>query len=524
LTSAFPRSLEGLLRPQAYAHPVDRVELVQTHISWILLAGAFAYKILRPVAYAFLDMRSFERRRFLCEEELRLNRRFAAELYLEVCEIRLDAGVARIGGAGQVIETAVRMQRFDRSQELDRLLAAGQVGVCELEDFGIRIAAIHAQLPSAPADSSFGTPAQVRALVLENFAQATQACAQRPLEHEALERLREPLGAMLEALQPWLQRRRACGCVRECHGDLHSRNIVRHGGRLLAFDCLEFEPAFRWIDRADEAALLLVDLEARGFAAHAYAFWSGYLRQSGDYQSHRVLNLYKVHRALVRAKVAALSLANEAAPAERAAWLQEGQQLIAQAARRLPGTCRPLMVLMCGLSGSGKSWLAAQLVRDRQLIELRSDLERQRMSSLGQQRGELNAGRYAQRSRTAVYERLYQCAEDVLAGGYDVLIDATFQQRSERARFRSLAQQLGAELRVVHCHADVQLMRQRLAQRRALAADPSEANEQVLEWQLQHFEALQPQEGLNVIEADTADPLLRARVLAQLPPEQGGAG
>jgi aminoglycoside phosphotransferase family enzyme len=291
MTQGLPEYLRALLHPGAYPHPVQQVGLVETHISWILLTGEFAYKIKRPVRYPFIDLRSAEHRTFLCHEELRLNRRFAPEIYLDVCAITTLDGAARIGGVGKVVEHAVKMQQFPRDEELDRLFATSQVAPHELTVFGRDLATIHAGLPVAGSAQAWGRPAAVRAIVLENFEECARAARVYGRDGE-VHSLRTLLRARFEIATPCMSERFAGGKVRECHGDLHSRNVVRHGGRLLAFDCAEFEPAFRWVDVADEIAFLLADLDADHRPLHAQAFLGGYLAESGDYQACRLLGLY----------------------------------------------------------------------------------------------------------------------------------------------------------------------------------------------------------------------------------------
>jgi len=517
MSSHFPSALSGLLTPEGYAHAADDIVLVETPISWVLLAGQFAYKIKRPVQLPFIDMHSLERRRFLCQEELRLNRRFAPELYLQVCCVVMVNGAARMGGGGVAVEYAVRMQRFDRQQELDRLLESGRIEASELAEFGRRLAAIHERAPIVESGQPWGEAAAVRALVLENWQQALSA-ADAPSGRPDVEALHAPLIAKLDATAAWFSRRRDAGRVRECHGDLHTRNIARIHGELVAFDCVEFEPSFRWIDVADECALLLMDMEARDRGALAHAFWDGYLEYSGDYQAHQVLDLYKAHRALVRAKVSALSWSGSQASAERQSLRLEHSRLIECAAHALSRrTVR--LVLMCGLSGSGKTWLARRLAPRLNMIHVRSDVERKRLAGLpatARSGSRPEQGLYAQSFDRAVYERLESCAESVLTGGYDALVDATFARRIDRGRFAALAARLQVTLTVIHCRADLSLMRARIVQRERLAADASEADERVLELQLQRWEPLGAEERFEIIEADTAREDLIDVVLREL--------
>jgi len=435
--SSLPDHLHALLYPRAYPHPVRAVDLIETHISWVLLTGKFAYKIKRPVHHSFIDLRRAAQRRRLCHEEVRLNRRFAPELYLGVRAIRWRQGEARIGGPGRIIEHAVSMRQFPRTHELDALLAARHIGPAELETFGAA-----------------------------------------------------SLEAWTAAALPLLERRFAAGRVRECHGDLHAANIVRCGARLLPFDCLEFDPALRWIDVADEVSFLLADLDARDRPLHAQAFLGGYLSASGDYQACLLAPVFRAHRALVRAKIMALTaLASGAARLAKRTARQWHEKYLA-CARRALAPQRPGLVLMCGLSGSGKTWLARRLAPALGAVHLRSDIERKRLAGLAPLARSASAvarGLYGREVTGAVYARLAECATDALAGGYTTIVDATFAAAADRARFRAVAAQLGLDLRIVYCHAPRRVLESRIRQRGHRADDPSEADLEVLHWQERHF-------------------------------------
>lgn len=516
---ALPPALHGLLTPAAYPHPVDSIELVQTHISWVLLTGRFAYKIKRPVRYDFLDLRSVGHRAFLCREEVRLNRRFAPELYLDVCDITSDAGKAKVAGSGKVIEHAVRMVQFARADELDRQLAAGRVGTPALEAFGRSLAGIHARLPTVRVDAPWGRAGKVREILLENLAQCARASAPYG-ERLRLDPLKRSMCDRLERAMPRFESRRAAGRVRECHGDLHGDNVVMRDGRLLAFDCLEFSEAFRWIDVADEIAFLREDMGVLGYPAHAHAFLGGYLAESGDYGACPMLDVYGAHRALVRAKVTALALPALSSPIERDAALSRLEAYVG-AARAALEPARPGVVLMQGLSGSGKTWLAGRLAPVLRAIHLRSDVERKRLAGLPElahSNSPAGRGLYAPDASARTYEHLAACAEQVLEGGLTVIVDATFGRREERARFSELAGRLGVRLHLVRCHAESDVLRRRVRARHARAGDASEADLDVLEWQQAHAEPLAGGEGLDVIEVDTTgdDPVPGVGTLARM--------
>jgi len=504
--SAFPQHLQGLLHPRAYPHPVQAVHLVETHISWILLTGEFAYKIRRPVRYSFVDLRSAERRKFLCHEEVRLNRRFASDLYLGVCHITSSEGEARVDGSGLVIEYATRMRQFCREEELDHLLEARRIAPAELAAFGCDLARIHATLPVAEPEQTWGRPTALRALIMDNVDDCEQAA--RVFDRGAEVRgLRTILGGRLEAAEYWMSERFAAGRVRECHGDLHTRNIVRRGSRLLAFDCMEFEPAFRWIDVADEVAFLLADLDSRRQSLHAQAFLAGYLAHTGDYQACRLLKLYEAHRSLVRAKVTALTAMTAAAGVSGdTTVLRQQYDDYLDCARRALSPRRPILILMYGLSGSGKSWVAERLAPVLGAVRLSSDIERTRLAGIApsaHSESGLGQGLYSKEATVRVYQHLARCAGHTLAGGYTTIVDATFHRRDDRAQFHDLSVQLGVTVCVVQCEAPPEVLRVRINARRQRGDDPSEADLSVLHWQEVHREPIQSDESLVVFEALT---------------------
>jgi len=518
MTASLPDAIAGLLRPEAYPHAADTVELLETHISWVLLAGDYAYKIKRPVSYSFIDLTSLDRRRFFCEEELRLNRRFAPELYLEVCRVVACAGsVTMQGGAAEAEGTreyAVKMHRFAAAEELDRLIGAHGIEPHELESFGRALAQIHARLPVAPPESKWGRPADIQAQLIGNLLECAQAAAVFGTSQDILA-LQGPLQERLPASAVWMMARRANGRVRECHGDLHCRNLVRIRGRLIAFDCLEYEPAFRWIDVADEIAFLSSDLKARGQPLHAQAFRGGYLAENGDYHACRVLELYEAHRALVRAKIAAISAMPNEDESRRHALRREHGRLVEVAAHALVAKA-PRLVLMSGLSGSGKTWLARQLAERLSAVHIRSDVERKRragLHELASSHARLGEGIYSGVASAEVYEGLARAAEDVLSGGISVIIDATFLRRAQRTRFVELAETSGVPLRLIECEAPEPVLRARILERSRAQRDASEADLKVLDWQLAHLEALSPEEQIEAIRVDTARPDSLGRTL-----------
>jgi hypothetical protein len=488
--------IDTLRDPACYPHPVDRVEVVETHISWVLLAGEYAYKVKKPVRLPFLDFSSLAARRRYCEEELRLNRRTAPELYLEVMPVVRTARGAAFGGGGAAIEYAVRMRRFAADALAEQMARSGALDAPKIDAIAAVVARFHAAAPRADPADDFGTPEQVAAPALGNFDQIAALRADAGAQ-AGLARLRAWTQTECARLAVLFAARRAGGCVRECHGDLHLGNIAFIGARAVPFDCIEFDPALRWIDIASETAFLVMDLRAHGLAGAGWRLLNAWLEATGDYACVAVLRFYLVYRAMVRAKIACL----RGAPQDLHAYLALAESLAAER--------RPALVLMHGPSGSGKTTLSQTLLERLGAVRLRSDVERKRLHGIedpsARSRAGLNAGIYSAVASARTYERLAELARSILQAGYPVIVDAAFLRRDERDRFRRLAQAFGADFQIASCGADRETLLRRLAERQARARDASEADAAVLAQQLQSADALAADEAGHALQIDTGD-------------------
>jgi aminoglycoside phosphotransferase family enzyme/predicted kinase len=492
------------LTPAAFSHPVVRLEVQATHISWIVLTGPYAYKIKKNVRFDFLDASTLERRRDLCAEELRLNRRLAGDIYLDVVPITREAGSLRVGGQGQAVEYAVRMKQFDAAQELPALLARGAVSSDELIDLAVRLAEFHRQAPAAPAGRDFPHTQQLCEAVRGNLALLLSHLDAQTLLPEMgtlVDWTHDNLHDSLDALRS----REQHGAIRECHGDLHARNIVRWSGRLVPFDCLEFDPKLRWIDVMNDIAFLVMDLTAHERTDLAFAFLNAYVERTGDYAGLRHLGFYAVYRALVRAMVD--SLAAEQAPAQR---LELHARLRARikAAWSYVDRPRSALIIMHGLSGSGKSWLTEQLIAPLAAIRIRSDVERKRMAEVSADcvPGDFGQGLYSPEMTRRTYARLLECAESSLEGGINTIVDAAFLTRSSRRSFQELAARHGSTFTILSCQADHATMARRLKERAQRRTDPSDADAAILARQSRIAEPLDDEERASTILIDTTNP------------------
>jgi aminoglycoside phosphotransferase family enzyme/predicted kinase len=425
-----------------------------------------------------------------------------------------------MGGEGEVLEYAVKMRRFDQ----DGLLTERPLDGDLPERVADRVAAFHRSIPAVEAGQPYGTPAAVLGPMRENFAQIRPRLSER----RALKRL-DPLEdwtrSRHSALEPLLARRREEGFVRECHGDMHRGNIALDHGQILIFDGIEFNPSLRWIDTMSEMAFLVMDLEEAGELPQARRLLNRYLELTGDYAGLRVLDLYKVYRAMVRAKVIAIRLGQPdlgAREAERDRRELEGYLDLAEGYIRSRPPC---LLLTCGLSGSGKTRLCMDLRARLPVIHIRSDIERKRLFGLPEHARTGPAGEgeglYSADASRRTYARLRELAAAVLEAGYSPLVDATFLQRSQRERFSGLAEELGVAHRILHPRAPEAVLRARVAARAEKGRDPSEADISVLEHQLATRDPLTSEELRDVLAVDSTDPAAVPELIRRLARDVG---
>lgn len=491
------RLVEALLDPRRYREAVRHVRMIETHISWVLLAGHYAYKIKKPVDLGFLDFSTLALRKHYCEEEHRLNRRFAPQLYL---------GVVPIGGtpddpkfdAEPAIEYAVKMRRFPASCLMDRQLERGGVTPLHIDQLAAAIARFHAaRLPAAP-DTSFGSAAEIRAAAMQNFEQLP--------ETEDVAELKAATEAELAACAAIFERRRAAGWVRECHGDLHLGNIALIAGEPVPFDGIEFSPVLRWIDVMDEIAFPVMDLLYCGRPDYAWRLLNAWLEATGDYGGMAVLRFYLAYRATVRAKVDAIRAAQPGLKPRAANELLQASRSYLDLARNCLAQPKPALIITHGLPGSGKTTVAQTALEHYGAIRIRSDVERKRLYGLGaleDSRARFGESLYSAEVTHRTYARLYDLARELLGCGFPVIVDAAFLRHGERARFRDLARQMNVPFAIAAMPADLPLLRERIEQRMAQASDASEADIAVLEKLAAVIEPILP--GERVVTADFAD-------------------
>jgi len=479
--------IAALLDPRLYPHGARKVTLVETHISWVLLAGRYAYKIKKAVNLGFLDFTTLESRKFYCEEELRLNRRLAPKIYLDVIPIG-GSPDRPVLNAQPAIEYAVKMRRFASHTLMDRMLKQGLVTPQHMDSLAIMIARSHGGLPPAVSDSSHGTAASIRAAAMQNFEQL-QPLLEDEEDRKKLATIRQLTKIEYDACEKVFAARRAQGCVRECHGDLHLGNIALIADKPVPFDGIEFSAELRWLDVMNEAAFPVMDLLQCGQPALAFRFLNAYLENGGDYAGVPVLRFYLAYHAMVRAKVAAIRASQPGLPKRaKTQALAACRNYLLQAELCLTRR-HPALIITHGLPGSGKSTFAQIALEHLGAIRIRSDVERKRLFGLNPldssrvlNDGGARAGEhiYSREATQRTYARLHELARTILAAGFPVVVDAAFLMRGEREQFHELARSMNVPFAIASISAPDAVLRARITQRRAQAHDASEADVAVL--------------------------------------------
>ncbi len=488
-----PILIERLLTAQVYPHEVLEIELLETHISWVILTGVYAYKIKKPVDFGFVDYSTLTRRKRYCDLEIQLNQRFAAELYLGVVPISEAGQRLRVGdvdsepGDGptqRILEYAVKMRQFPQDAIVAARLEHPDLTSDSVADFGHRLAQFHHALEPASANLVHAEPRHVLDDVQDNFT--------------VVERFSLPESGrrMLADVARWTARQRArmasrfshrlaIGKVRQCHGDLHLKNMIQLDGQIHAFDGIEFNEYFQWIDVLSELAFPVMDFIARGRPDLGWRLLNAWLEAAGDYLDLDVLRFYLVYRAMVRMKVSLLN--DESAGIDDAAVAnQSGWEKYLRTAQFFASGMQPGLTIMHGFSGSGKSTMALNLIESGGGIRIRTDVERHRRFAVTP-RGDKYSAQFTDR----VYHRAHRLAASGIRAGFPVIVDGTFLTAAHRHLFARLAAEHRLDFQIIDCQAPYDELCQRIRRRHA---DPSEATVSVLEKQMREHDPLTPVE------------------------------
>ncbi|MDB9525650.1 AAA family ATPase [Oscillatoria sp. CS-180] len=467
---SLPPLIQHMLQPEFYPHPViEPIRLMQTHVSYVTLTGDYAYKVKKPVDFGFLDYSTLERRQHFCEEELRLNQRAAASIYLEVLAIAQSDKGYSLGTEDTVVEYTIKMRQFPQSALLSQMFEQGDLTEALLRQLAEVIAQFHQTAKTNDYIRAFGTVANIRQSIDENYEQ-TESFIGGPQTQQQFQETQAYTDSFFSTQQELLQQRINQDRIRACHGDSHLNNICYWQDQLLLFDCIEFNEPFRFVDVMFDIAYIIMDLTVEGRQDLAATFLSHYVEHTGDWEGLQVLPLYVSRQSYVRAKVTSFLLGDpsiDEAEKQRASAKAAKYYTLAWSYTQ-PRTGR--LLIMSGLSGSGKSTVARELSRKLGAIHIRSDAVRKHLAGIPpQQRGDDSL--YTPEMMQKTYERLIRLGTLLAQQGYTVVLDAKFDREAMRRLAIAQAQEQAITFQVVFCDAPPEILKQRVEQREGDIAD-----------------------------------------------------
>jgi aminoglycoside phosphotransferase family enzyme/predicted kinase len=505
-------SIQHLLVADAFPHPVTDFQLIETHISWVILTGDFAYKIKKPVDLGFLDFRELARRQHYCTEELSLNRRYTPEIYLDVVPVTGTEEVPQIDGAGPVLDYAVKMQQFATANLLGSVSKAGDLNAPLVRSIAAELAKSHRNFPSI--HTATDNPAAMQAAMFQNFDQVREYAIDDSAIAQ-LDSLEEWTRTHIARSLPLMTQRLQQGNIKDLHGDLHLNNMVLLDGKVRFFDCIEFNEHFRVMDTIAEIAFVAMDMANRGESAQQVL--NDYFEYRGDYAGLPLLNLYRVYFAMVRAKVNLMREPTSNSEVQATAAYQNFKRFV-KLAMSYTKDEPPFIALMHGVSGSGKSTIAAQVAERFGAIRLRSDVERKRLFGLSPDDSSeaIEADIYTKAASKNTFEQLAVLCRGVVEAGLPCIVDATFLEQSGRKPFIELAENLNVAVIIIDCIASANTLATRLQYRTQHANDASEADIEIMQKQLSTAEAFSANEIQYVLTIDTEKPFDGGPIAQQL--------
>lgn len=497
--------IQNLQSPTAYNHPTKNFQLIETHVSWVILTGDYVYKIKKPVDFEFLNFSTLEKRKFYCEEEIRLNKFLTPEIYLDVVTINGTPENPVINGSGTIIEYAIKMREFPQEILFSELLKQEKITLEHINDLAKLIADFHQRTPVAATDSVLGTPEHVHAPVLQNFDQIAPLLTDNN-DLQQLAKLRAWAEQQFKLHKTQFQQRKTQGFIRDCHGDLHLGNIILYNQKPLLFDRIEFNEDFRWTDVLADIGFLAMDLEEKHQPALAHLLINTYFTYTGDYAGLALLPYYQAYRAMVRAKISLFRLGQPGISQEEKQLVQKDYRNFIQLAEHYAEPAKPKLLITHGLTGSGKSTVARFLVEKLGVIQISSDIERKRLFSVpfdAQNHAPIYGGIYTPEANQKTYQHLSELANNIIHSGYSVIVDATFLKNEQRNLLRGLAKKLKIPFAILSCQTPYEQLEKAILTRNSENRDPSEARLDILARLEKDMEKLQDDEQRHTIIINT---------------------
>ena len=492
--------MKTLLSPSAYPHPVDKVRQIQTHISWVFLAGDYVYKIKKPVDFGFLDFTTLEKRRFYCNEELRLNKRLCPEIYLDVIAINEIDGKITINGDAEPIEWALVMKRMPDEGLMPKIIEQESLGTGHMDKISSKLVPFYMSAEGGPVVKEYGKIDTIKENTEENFTQ-TQAFINKLIDKSVYESICDYTRTFIKKNREFLESRILDGWIKEGHGDLYSANICFDfpNDNVHIFDCIEFNERFRCGDIAADVAFLAMDLDFHGLPQLSQRFINNFSREIKDPGLIKLVDFYKCYRAYVRGKIGCFTWASEGIDKKTKKTAESQARQYFKLAHRYTGDLpSPDLFVFYGLSGTGKSTLAQGWAKKCEIPIYNSDVVRKELvmgvSSLESHKEAFGKGIYSPATTEKTYKKMARLAGRHLMMGESVALDATYTSSNERRRVIDLAGTADAKIHFIHCTCPDEVIKKRF---KARAVDPEKVSDGRWEIFLEQKKNFNPKEGLN---------------------------
>lgn len=516
-----PRLMEAMQNPDFYPHHPREVELIQTHISYIFIAGDFVYKIKKPLKFDFLDFTTLEKRKFFCEEELILNKRLAPDTYLDVLAISKDhQGKIILGQGTEIIEYAVRMKKLPADKMLKALLSRGMADETIMDSLARKIALFHQQARTGERIDEMGGIENIRHNNEENFAETTHYINVTIPEYQYTF-IKDYVNKFLKKNENIFEKRITNHKIRDCHGDLHLDHICIND-EITIFDCIEFNERFRYGDVAEDVAFLTMDIDFNGYAQHAESFVHSYIKYSSDIDMLKVLNFYRCYYAYVRGKVTSLRLSQkEITKKERRDITNIAKRYFDLAYTYAARLEKPILIITAGLMGSGKSYQARKIAERLDAEIIRTDVLRKELFDLkttDKHYEDFGKGIYSEDISRLVYEKAFDLTKQKIKQRKTVIIDASFKRRAEREKAMEMAKTLNTRFYILECICSDNVTKNRLEKRMRENDNASDGRWELFQQQKNDFDFINevPENSHIIIDTSTDPEAIRQQIIRKI--------
>lgn len=465
--------IEYMKKPEFFGKNVRSIKIIQTHISYVFLTGKFAYKIKKPVNYGFLDFSTLEKRKFYCKKELELNKRLCPDIYIEILPITKSNDKIKLNGSGQIIEYALKMKEFSQENIMKNRIKKENINKNEIKNINNILIKFYKSTISTDEINRYGKIDNVKKNIFENFDQIKPFIG-KSISKETYDYIKILTKQFFIKRKYLFDNRISSNNIHDCHGDLHTGNIVISKKAIYIFDCIEFNKRFRFCDSASDIGFLSMDLDYQNNPYISSYLIKDYIKKSNDKEILQILNFYKSYRAYVRGKVISFNLNNNINKKECDNYIKQAKKYF-ELSKYYTSLFeielkrnKPLLIIICGLTGTGKSTLSMKISIDYNAEIINSDIIRKKNAKINiyqRQNNEINAGLYSYKNTLKTYKKVIEHARKLLINNENVVIDATFQKNEYRKLIDDISIEFGITPIFIQCTAPDDIVKNWLQER-----------------------------------------------------------